>query len=89
MIEILIGLLLLWSGNGKDVDTDPEKVISRANNEFSFKIFNILSKNENDVISSLSILSALSKPIHNKNNYFFSNILLKLIFRCFNEWSER
>ncbi|XP_054166538.1 serpin B4-like isoform X2 [Oppia nitens] len=76
---LLTGLMASNSTQGLDLS---ENLVIQSNNEFSFRIYNMLAKDDNnDIISSFSIISALSILMNGANYKTLDNLKTFLGFQ--------
>ncbi|XP_054166441.1 serpin B3-like [Oppia nitens] len=76
---LLTGLMASNSTQGLD---SSENLVIQSNNEFSFRIYNMLAKDDNnDIISSFSIISALSILMNGANDKTLNNLKTFLGFQ--------
>ncbi|XP_054156731.1 serpin B4-like [Oppia nitens] len=89
LVTLLAGLLPVYQfmvlsnndNNNNTLDTTNDKLVVRANNEFSFKIYKMLSKDDNDIVSSFSIISAFSILMNGANGPTLDNLKTFLRFQ--------
>ncbi|XP_054166962.1 serpin B3-like [Oppia nitens] len=82
-LVILLTLLtgLIDSNFAKQLDLS-ENLVIQSNNEFSFRIYNMLAKDDNnDIISSFSIISALTILMNGANDKTLDNLKTFLGFQ--------
>ncbi|XP_054166442.1 serpin B4-like [Oppia nitens] len=71
IVLVILSILLtgLKASNSTQRLDSSENLVIQSNNEFSFRIYNMLAKDDNnDIISSFSIISALSILMNGANN---------------------
>ncbi|XP_054153195.1 serpin B3-like isoform X2 [Oppia nitens] len=91
VLVILLSILLtglMASNSTKQLNNLTENLVIQSNNEFSFRIYNMLAKDDdNDIISSFSIISALSILMNGANGKTLDNLKIFLGYQN-NETNE-
>ncbi|XP_054166440.1 serpin B4-like [Oppia nitens] len=82
-VLVILSILLtgLKASNSTQRLDSSENLVIQSNNEFSFRIYNILAKDDNDIISSFSIISALSILMNGANDKTLNNLKTFLGFQ--------
>ncbi|XP_054166439.1 serpin B4-like [Oppia nitens] len=84
IVLVILSILLtgLKASNSTQGLNSSENLVIQSNNEFSFRIYNMLAKdNNNDIISSFSIISALSILMNGANDKTLDNLKTFLGFQ--------
>ncbi|XP_054157439.1 serpin B4-like, partial [Oppia nitens] len=79
---LLVCILQVYDSTVLAIDKNnrSDKLVVQANNEFSFKIYKMLAKDNNDIISSFSIISALSILLNGANGQTLNDLKSFLTF---------